>query len=141
MRDGTIIKDDAAVGGKSLPRGHAARERRAGYGIGSKSLSRGYMKRQRRATASKARGQASLEGRHDRGEKGNGTKHTVWGGILIFACLIHSTVDRASLSRRSVVPTPNRNTPNTSSLTTLLSYIAKTLLLLLPPCCGAVLGL
>ena len=38
------------------------------------------------------------------------------------ACLGRLTIDHASLSRRSTVPTPNRDTFNTWALITLLPY-------------------
>ena len=34
------------------------------------------------------------------------------GGYSSVACLSHLTIDHASLSRRSTVPTPNRDTSN-----------------------------
>ena len=46
------------------------------------------------------------------------------GGYSFFACLSHLTIDHASLSRRSTVPTPNRDTSNVWALITLLPYIA-----------------
>ena len=46
-----------------------------------------------------------------------------WGGAYSFvACLSHLTIDHASLSRRSTVPTPNRDTSNIWALMTLLPY-------------------
>ena len=45
------------------------------------------------------------------------------GGAYSFvACLCHLTIDHASLSRRSAVPTPNRDTSNIWALITLLPY-------------------
>ena len=40
------------------------------------------------------------------------------GGYSLVACLCHSTIDYASLSRRSTVPTPNRDTSNTWAVST-----------------------
>ena len=45
------------------------------------------------------------------------------GGYSFVACLDHLTFDHASLSRRSTVPTPNRDTSNIWALITLLPYI------------------
>ena len=46
------------------------------------------------------------------------------GGAYSFvACLGHLTIDHASLSRRSTVPTPNRDTSNIWALVALLPYI------------------
>ena len=45
------------------------------------------------------------------------------GGVLIFSCFIHLTIDHASLSRRSTVPTPDGDTSNIWALITLLPYI------------------
>ena len=45
------------------------------------------------------------------------------GGYSFVACLSHSTIDHASLSRRSTVTTPNRDTSNIWALITLLPYI------------------
>ena len=44
------------------------------------------------------------------------------GGYSFVACLGHLTIDHASLSRGSTVPTPNRDTSNIWALITLLSY-------------------
>ena len=45
------------------------------------------------------------------------------GGILICCfCLSHLTIDHASLSRRSTVPSPNRDTCNIWALITFCSY-------------------
>ena len=46
------------------------------------------------------------------------------GGGYSFAdaCLSHLTVDHASLSRRSTVPTPNKDTSNIWGLTTPFPY-------------------
>ena len=44
------------------------------------------------------------------------------GGVLIIGWLSHLTIDYASLSRRSTVPTPNRDTSNNWVLNTLLPY-------------------
>ena len=53
-----------------------------------------------------------------------------WGGAIIegaaysfVACLSHLTIDHASLSRRSTVPTPNRDTSNIWALITLHPHI------------------
>ena len=45
------------------------------------------------------------------------------GGAYSFvACLGHLTIDHASLSRRSTVPTPNRGTSKIRALITLFPY-------------------
>ena len=45
------------------------------------------------------------------------------GGAYSFvACLSNLTIDHESLSRRSIVPTPNRDTSNIWALITLLPY-------------------
>ena len=46
------------------------------------------------------------------------------GAYSFVACLSHLTIDHASLSRRSTVPTPNRDTPTSNiwALSTLLPY-------------------
>ena len=46
-----------------------------------------------------------------------------WGAYSFIACLSHLIIDHASLSRRSTVPTPNRDTSNIWALTTLFPYI------------------
>ena len=47
------------------------------------------------------------------------------GGAYSFvACLVsHLTIDHASLSRRSTVPTPNRDTSNVWALSTFIPYV------------------
>ena len=45
------------------------------------------------------------------------------GGFSFVACLSHLTIDHASLSRRSTVLTPNKDTSNIGALITLLPYI------------------
>ena len=49
-----------------------------------------------------------------------------WGGggmgYSFVACLSHLTVDHASLSRQSTVPTPNRDTSNIWALVTLFPH-------------------
>ena len=55
------------------------------------------------------------------------------GGVLIAACLSRLTIDHASQSRRSTVPTPNGDTSNAWALTTLFSiYYTKTVCLSYP---------
>ena len=44
------------------------------------------------------------------------------GGVSFVECLGHVTVDHASLSRRSTVPAPNRDTSNTWALITILFH-------------------
>ena len=46
--------------------------------------------------------------------------YIVGGAYSLVACLSHLTIDHASLSRRSTVPTPNRSTSNIWALITLL---------------------
>ena len=46
------------------------------------------------------------------------------GGYSFVACLSYLTIDHASLSRRSTVPTPNRDTSNIWTLSTVLPYMA-----------------
>ena len=51
------------------------------------------------------------------------------GGTCSFAaCLGHLTIDHASLSRPSTVPTPTRDTSNIWALITILPYITQKLL-------------
>ena len=45
------------------------------------------------------------------------------GGYLFYACLSHVTIDHASLSRLSTVPTPNRGTSNIWALIMLFPII------------------
>ena len=47
-------------------------------------------------------------------DRGGGRTH-------LFSCLSSLTIDHASLSGRSTVPTPNRDTPNTQAIITLFS--------------------
>ena len=61
------------------------------------------------------------------------------GGVLGFVCLSHSTIEHASLSRRSTVATPNRDTSNSWALITILPY-TRNLPLILPPSCFAACG-
>ena len=49
------------------------------------------------------------------------------GAYSFVACLSHLAIDRESLSRRSTVPTPNRDTSNIWALITLLPYVTKKL--------------
>ena len=57
-------------------------------------------------------------------EAENGTRMGVGDGdgYSFLACRGHLTIDHASLSRRSTVPTPDRDTCNILALTTLLPY-------------------
>ena len=57
-----------------------------------------------------------------------------WRGVVMVACLSHLTVDNASLSRQSTVPTPNRDTSNVWALNTLFPcmYYTKTVCLSYP---------
>ena len=48
------------------------------------------------------------------------------------ACLHHSTIDHASLSRRGAVPTSNRETSNIWALITFFPYVTKTFCLRYP---------
>ena len=61
------------------------------------------------------------------------------GGAYSFvACLSHLIIYHASLSRRSTVPTPNRDTPNVWALITLFPYtVHQNCLLILSPSCFA----
>ena len=51
------------------------------------------------------------------------------GAYSFVACLSHLTVDHASLSRRSTVPTPDRDTSNVWVLNTFLPLLHKNALL------------
>ena len=66
------------------------------------------------------------------------------GGAYSFvACLSHLTIDHASLSIRSTVPTPNRDTSNMWTFTTFLPYTRyyiETVCFILSPSCFAVCG-
>ena len=64
------------------------------------------------------------------------------GGAYSFvACLRHLTNDHASLSRRSTVPTPNRDTSNIRLLIAFSPHVLHILfLLILSPSCFAVCG-
>ena len=55
--------------------------------------------------------------------KGEGYVFVGGGAYSFVACLSHLTIDHASLSRRSTVPTPNRDTSNIWALITLFPYI------------------
>ena len=56
------------------------------------------------------------------------------------ACLSHSTIDRASLSRRSTVPTPNRHSKHLGPLHVFCPCYIFFVLLLLSLSCFAVCG-
>ena len=63
------------------------------------------------------------------------------GGVFICVHVSRLTIDHASLSRRSTVPTPNRDTSNIWALITLLPYTQhRNCLLILSPSCFAVCG-
>ena len=64
------------------------------------------------------------------------------GGAYSFVacCLSHLTIDHAFLSRRSTVPTPNRDTSNIWALITLFPYNTLNCLLKQSPSCFAVCG-
>ena len=71
--------------------------------------------------------------RVERGGEGGG------GAYSFVACLSNLTIDHASLSRRSTVPTPNRDTSNIWALITRLPYTtSKNCLLILSPSCFTV---
>ena len=77
----------------------------------------------------------SMKNARRRGTKNNKDAGEGSGGgmaYLFVACLSHLTIDHASLSRRSTVPTPNRDTSNVWALITLLPYITDTVCLSYP---------
>ena len=57
-----------------------------------------------------------------------------------FACLRDLTIDHASLSRRSTVPTPNRDTSNFGRSLRFFHVSQRNCLLILSPSCFAVCG-
>ena len=61
-------------------------------------------------------------------------------GYSFVACLSNLTVDHASLSRRSTVPTPNRDLQHLSAHHVFFICLHRFFLLMLSPCCFAVCG-
>ena len=57
------------------------------------------------------------------GAKSGSAAKSVGGAYSFVAGLSHLTIDHASLSRRSTVPTPSRDTSNIRALVTFIPYI------------------
>ena len=62
------------------------------------------------------------------------------GGCSFSCCPFHLTIDHTSLSRRSTVPTPNRDTSNVRALSVFLRRVIQNVLLTLSPSSWAACG-